>query len=60
MPHIYEVHLDNGRAYEVPTNQHHDGHPQEAFHRHLVDILKTVIGGLALDQVRRVVYKGRR
>lgn len=60
MANIYEVHLDNGHAYEVSTQHHHDDHPAHVFERHLLDILKSSASRVVSEVVIRIIFKGRR
>ena len=57
--HRYDVHLDDGKVYEVTTPHHHDDHDEAAFSRHLLDVIKSSIAGVVAGTVLRFVFRGR-
>lgn len=59
MAHQYEVHTNDGRAFNVTTQHHHDDHDENSFRRHLLDVLKSTGSGIASAVIVRYIYKGR-
>lgn len=57
--HHYEVELTNGDKYKVTTPNHHDNHTLDVFLGHLVDILKSIVAGVATHHINNFVYKGK-
>ncbi|WP_067734195.1 hypothetical protein [Novosphingobium naphthalenivorans] len=60
MAHLYEVHANDGQAYNVTTPHHHDDHDDQTFRKHLLDVVKSTISGVAANAINRYIYKGRR
>jgi hypothetical protein len=60
MSHHYEAHASDGQTYNVTTQHHHDDHEDATFKRHLLDVIKGSISGVAAGAVLRFVYRGQR
>jgi hypothetical protein len=60
MAHAYEVHTSDGQSYDVTVQEHHDDHPNDAFKKHLLDVIKGSVSGVISASVIRFAYKGRR
>jgi hypothetical protein len=56
---LYDVTLRDGRRFEVTTPHHHDDHDDATWRRHLVDILKNTVAGLASAAIAAYVFRGR-
>jgi hypothetical protein len=56
---VYHVTLSNGESYTVTTEEHHDDHTDTSFARHLLDVIKSAIGGVISGTVVRFMHKGR-
>ncbi|WP_300530149.1 hypothetical protein [Maricaulis sp.] len=58
--HQYEVELSDGSKHLVNTPHHHDDHPQDTFHAHLLNVLENALGGIIAGVAIRVFrHKGR-
>lgn len=60
MAHIYDAHGDDGRVYTVQTAHYHGDHDEHTFRKHLLDVVKSTISGVAANAINRFIYKGRR
>jgi hypothetical protein len=60
MDNVYSVKHSNGNSYDVPTPHHHDDHPEHRFKDHLLDVLKSMVSGVAGGYILHFSLKGRR
>lgn len=60
MAYLYDVHFNNGQAFTVTTDQHHDQHSEDAFRRHLLDVITQATGRVVGEVIVRVIFKGRK
>lgn len=59
MAYVYEVKHSNGRTYDVTTNHHHEDHPEDAFTKHLLDVIKGAAGGVVSGYIIHYALKRR-
>lgn len=60
MANLYHVTLSSGETFTVTTEEHHDDHSDQSFARHLLDIIKSSIGGVISVTVVHFLHKGRK
>lgn len=60
MSYLYEVHTRDGNVHEVSTPHHHDEHHEDAFVKHLLDVVKGAASGFLGASITRYVYRGHR
>lgn len=59
MGNLYDVHA-RGKVHPVETPHHHDDFDAAAWKKHMVDILKQVVSNLTVQEIERIVHRGRR
>lgn len=59
MSYQYEITLSNGKTYDVTVSKHHEQHPQDVFLGHVVDMLKSIVSGVAIHHITKFRFKGR-
>lgn len=60
MQHIYDVQLSSGQTHQVSTPHHHSDHSDDAWTKHVVDILKGIGINVAGASIVKILYRGKR
>ena len=60
MAYIYSVEMDNGKSFNVQTEDHHDHHTRDAFISILREILIRTASISLANRISRFSFKGRK